>query len=180
MIVSCGEDCKYRVWDQYGRQLYSSLPYDHVITSVKWSPNGEIFAVGAFEMLRLCDKTGWSHSFDKPVSGSLLALSWSADGTICAGAGGNGQVVFGYCVDRKLEWSNMEVCLDEDNKIAISDSVHEMSEELDFRERVVNMSLMFGFLVVCTTTQTYIYNVTSQNWTSPFVFDIRDIVYTIV
>jgi len=74
----------------------------------------------------------------------------------------------------------MEVCLDEDNKIAISDSVHEMSEELDFRERVVNMSLMFGFLVVCTTTQTYIYNVTSQNWTSPFVFDIRDIVYTIV
>jgi intraflagellar transport protein 80 len=180
LIVSCGEDCKYRVWDQYGRQLYSSLPYDHVVTSVRWSPNGEMFAVGAFEMLRLCDKTGWTHSFDKPVAGSLLSLSWSADGTVCAGAGGNGQVVFGYVVDRKLEWSNLEAILDEDNKIAIADSVHEMAEELDFRERVVNMSLMFGFLVVCTTTQTYIYNVTSQNWTSPFVFDIRDCVYTIV
>ena len=86
LIVSCGEDCKYRVWDQYGRQLYSSLPYDHVITSVKWSPNGEMFAVGAFEMMRLCDKTGWSHSFDKPVAGSLLSLSWSNDGTVCSAA----------------------------------------------------------------------------------------------
>jgi len=100
LIVSCGEDCKYRVWDQYGRQLYSSLPYDHVVTSVKWAPNGEVFAVGAFEMLRLCDKTGWSHSFDKPESGSILNLSWSNDGTTVAGAGGNGAVIFGHIVDR--------------------------------------------------------------------------------
>jgi len=35
-------------------------------------------------------------------------------------------------------------------------------------------------MVVCTTTQTYIYNVVSQNWTSPFVFDIKDSIYTIV
>ena len=26
LIVSGGEDCKYRVWDAYGRQLYSSSP----------------------------------------------------------------------------------------------------------------------------------------------------------
>jgi len=51
-------------------------------------------------MLRLCDKTGWSHSFDKPVSGSLLSLSWSNDGTTVAAAGGNGSVTFGYIVDR--------------------------------------------------------------------------------
>jgi len=24
LIISCGEDAKYRVWDQYGRQLYNS------------------------------------------------------------------------------------------------------------------------------------------------------------
>jgi intraflagellar transport protein 80 len=35
-------------------------------------------------------------------------------------------------------------------------------------------------MVVCTTPQTYIYNVVSQNWTSPFVFDIKDSIYTIV
>jgi intraflagellar transport protein 80 len=55
-----------------------------------------------------------------------------------------------------------------------------MNEDLDFRERVVNMSLQFGYMVVCTTAQTYIYNVLTQNWTSPFVFDIKDSIYTIV
>ena len=100
LIVSCGEDCKYRVWDQYGRQLYNSTAYDHVITSCKWAPNGDYFAVGSFEMLRLCDKSGWSHSFDKPLCGSILSLSWSHDGTVVAGAGGNGHVIFGSIVDR--------------------------------------------------------------------------------
>jgi intraflagellar transport protein 80 len=47
LIVSCGEDCRYKVWDNYGnglnyvgRQLYSSSPYDYVVTSLSWSPNG--------------------------------------------------------------------------------------------------------------------------------------------
>jgi len=151
LIISAGEDCKYRVWDQYGRQLYSSLPYDHVITAIKWSPNGDLFAVGSFEMIRLCDKSGWSHSFDKPACGSILNLSWSSDGTVVSGAGGNGAVVFGYIVDRQLSWTNIEAVLDEDNKIVVSDCLHELNEELDFRERVVNMSMKFGHLVVCST-----------------------------
>jgi intraflagellar transport protein 80 len=76
------------------------MPYDHVITSIKWAPNGDYFAVGSFEMLRLCDKSGWSYSFHKPNTGSLLKLSWSHDGTVVSGAGGNGSVCFGYIVDR--------------------------------------------------------------------------------
>jgi intraflagellar transport protein 80 len=27
---------------------------------VSWAPNGEYFAVGAFDMIKLCDKTGWT------------------------------------------------------------------------------------------------------------------------
>lgn len=42
------------------------------------------------------------------------------------------------------------------------------------------MSMQFGYMVVCTTAQTYIYNVNSQNWTSPCIFDIKDSIYTIV
>ena len=75
--------------------MFSSAPYDHVITCIKWSPSGEIFAVGSYEMLRLCDKSGWSHSFHKPNAGSILDISWNHDGTTVAGAGGNGTVVFG-------------------------------------------------------------------------------------
>ena len=135
------------------------MPYDHVITSIKWSPTGEYFAVGAFEMLRLCDKSGWSHSFDKPSSGSLLALSWSHDGTVVSGAGGSGAVAFGYIVDRKMSWSNIEAVLDEDNKINVNDVLNEMNEDLDYRERVVNMSIQYEHMVVCTTSQCYVYNI---------------------
>lgn len=55
-----------------------------------------------------------------------------------------------------------------------------MNEDLDFRERVVNMSMKYGFMVVCTTSQCYIYNIITQNWASPFVFDIKDSIYLIV
>ena len=178
LIISCGEDNKYRVWDQFGRQLYNSSPYDHVITSCKWAPNGDYFAVGSFEMIRLCDKSGWSHSFDKPQCGSILNLSWSHDGTMVAGAGGNGQVVFGNIVDRQLSWAHIEAVLDQENKIVINDCLHEMNDDLDFRERVVNMSMKHNHLIVCTTSQCYVYNV--MNWTSPFVFDIKDVIYLII
>lgn len=52
LIVSGGEDCKYRIWDSYGRQLYSSAAVEYSINSVAWAPNGRYFAVGSFNMLR--------------------------------------------------------------------------------------------------------------------------------
>ena len=53
-----------------------------------------------------------------------------------------------------------------------------MNEDLDFRERVVNMSMRHNHLIVCTTSQCYVYNV--MNWTSPFVFDVKDSIYLII
>lgn len=88
-----------------------------------------------------------------------MNLSWSHDGTVVAGAGGNGAVCFGYVVDRHLQWANIEATLDEDNKINVNDCLNEMNEDLDFRERVVNMSMKYGFMVVCTTNQCYVYNI---------------------
>lgn len=46
--------------------LYSSQPHEHPITSVAWAPDGELFAVGSFHTLRLCDKTGVSRSRSSP------------------------------------------------------------------------------------------------------------------
>jgi hypothetical protein len=43
--------------------------------------------VGSFDMIKLCNKTGWTYSFNKIESGSLLKLSWSSDGTTLSGAG---------------------------------------------------------------------------------------------
>jgi len=112
-----------------------------------------MFAVGSFEMLRLCDKSGWTHSFDKPACGSILDLSLAHDGTTVAGAGGNGAVVFGHIVDRTLTWGSCEAILDEDNKITVNDCLNELNEDLNFGERVVNMSMKYGYMVVCTTAQ---------------------------
>ena len=47
-----------QVWDTYSRLLYSSATHDYPITSVAWTPDGELFAVGSFNTLRLCDKAG--------------------------------------------------------------------------------------------------------------------------
>jgi len=77
-----------------------------------------------------------------------------------------------------LSWAHIEAVLDEDNKISVNDCLHEMNEDLDFRERVVNMSMKNNHLIVCTTSQCYVYNV--MNWSSPFVFDVKDTVYLIV
>ncbi len=71
LIVSGGEDCCYKVWDAFGRQLYSSRPMEHVITSIGWSPNGESFAVGSYNIVRLCDKAGWTHCRQRLQSGSV-------------------------------------------------------------------------------------------------------------
>ena len=60
LIVSGGEDGRYKVWDSYGRIMFVSSPYDFSITSVSWSPDGELFAAGSFNMLKICDKTGVS------------------------------------------------------------------------------------------------------------------------
>jgi intraflagellar transport protein 80 len=96
-----------------GRNLYSSAPFDYVINSVSWSPNGEYFAVGAFGMIKLCDKTGWTYSFNKTDVGSIEKVSWSSDGTLCAGSCGSGNVVFGEVVDRQLNYSNWEANLND-------------------------------------------------------------------
>lgn len=58
IIVSGGEDCKYRVWDSQGRSIFSSVHHNHYITSIAWAPAGDLFAVGSFNTLRLCDYSG--------------------------------------------------------------------------------------------------------------------------
>lgn len=60
-----------KVWDRFGRQMYQSGGLGYTVTGVKWCPNGESFAVGAFNTLRLCDKTGWSHSRDRCANATV-------------------------------------------------------------------------------------------------------------
>ncbi|KAI8586701.1 WD40-repeat-containing domain protein [Geranomyces variabilis] len=170
LILSAGEDRKYKVWDSFGRQMYSSAPHDHPITSIAWNPSGDMFAVGSFDMLRVCDKLGWSYAMEKPSSGSIFNIAWTPDGTQLACAGGSGAVVFAHIVNRRYEWKNYEVTVLDDHRIHVHDVVHGATENLDFRDRVVKAALGHSHLVVATSTQCHVYS--ERNWNTPAIIDL--------
>ena len=47
-------------------------------------------------------------------------------------------------------------------------------------ERVVEMSIKFGFMIVATIHCVYVYNIHTQNWQTPYTFDVRDTISMIV
>lgn len=57
--------------------MYSSAAHDYPITSLAWTPNGELFAVGSFNTLRLCDQAGVSNQTIGTVNRSRVVLSVS-------------------------------------------------------------------------------------------------------
>merc|ERR1719284_721061 len=171
-ILSGGEDCKYKIWDSYGRLLFCSSPLDHVVTAVAWAPNGKYFGVGSYNCLKLCDRTGWSYCRESPETGSIFSISWCNDGTQLACGGGNGTVLFASLVDRTLSWQNTDVTLDEDNTVTVHDILNETKEELDLRDRVTEMSLAHGALVVTTNNQCFVYQ--QSSWNTPHVEDLKE------
>jgi intraflagellar transport protein 80 len=173
-IVSGGEDCIYHVWDSFGRMMYTSKPMEHVITSIKWSPNGDVFAVGLHSHLRLCDRTGWTHSKEHiPHLGSVMNIAWTSDGTQFAAAGGGyGTVLFAQLIHRSYESQHTEVLLIEPRKIRIQDPINESVEDLEYpRDRIVEIALGYEILIVTTTTQCYVYQISNLN--TPIIFDIK-------
>ncbi|XP_029964849.1 intraflagellar transport protein 80 homolog [Salarias fasciatus] len=172
LILSGGEDCKYKVWDSFGRLLHSSSSHDYPVTSLSWSPDGEVFAMGSFNTLRLCDKTGWSYALEKPNTGSVFNLAWSADGTQLAGACGNGHVVFAHVVEQHWEWKNYVITLTKRRTMQVRNVMDDAVDVLEFRDRVIKASLAHGHLVVATSLQCYVYN--SRNWNTPLIFDLKE------
>lgn len=154
------------------RQLYSSRPLDNVVTSLAWSPNGSLFAVGSFNVVRVCDKVGWTHCRDRVNIGSLMSIAWTPDSTQFACAGGNGAVLFAQVTDRHAEWRNASVTLVSQRRLRIQDISAETDEEIELaKDRVVEMSIGHDHLVVMTTTQCYVYSLTNLN--TPIIFDIK-------
>lgn len=65
-VQSCNFFCLYigffvKVWDIYGRIMYSSVVYDYLIILLVWIFNGELFVVGFFNIFRFCDQVGVSN-----------------------------------------------------------------------------------------------------------------------
>ncbi|XP_029472943.1 intraflagellar transport protein 80 homolog isoform X1 [Rhinatrema bivittatum] len=172
LILSAGEDCKYKVWDSYGRLLFSSQSHEYPVTSVAWAPDGELFAVGSFHTLRLCDKTGWSYALEKPNTGSIFNIAWSIDGTQIAGACGNGHVIFAHVVEQHWEWKNFEITLTKRRTMQVRNVINDAVDLVEFRDRVIKASLNYGHLVVSTSLQCYVFS--TKNWNTPLIFDLKE------
>jgi len=178
LIVSGGEDCKYRIWDSYGRQPYASAAVEYSIASLSWAPNGRYFAVGSFNMLRLCDKTGWSYSREQPTCGSIFGLGWTADSTQVGAACGSGAVLFGQLVHRELSCGLLDVRQEEPAMLTVLNAMDDSRDDLTFKDRVTEMSLSTSHLVVITATQCCIYS--TSNWNTPHIIEQRGTVSLIL
>lgn len=171
-IVSGGEDRRYRVWDTFGRMLYSSTPHDHPITAIQWSPDGQLFAVGGFNMIRLCDRAGYSHSLHRlPGTGSVFGLSWTGDGKEIAMGCADGSVLFGVVLGQRLTWQHYEVTVETVDTISVQNIRTNNVEKLDYRDPIVKISMAYGHLVVITTKQGYV--VSTSNWHTPVILDLK-------
>ncbi|XP_018322477.1 intraflagellar transport protein 80 homolog [Agrilus planipennis] len=172
LIISGGEDCRYKVWNSQGHQLFSSTLHDYPIMSLAWSPNGDVFAVGSYNTLRLCDHAGWSRSLDKLSTGCIYKMSWSKDGTQLAGACANGHVLFAHIIEKQVNYFNFEAVVTGRKTISVRDTTTDAQELLELPERIIQVALKYSHLVATTPSQCYIYS--TSNWNTPIIFDLKD------
>eukprot|EP00002_Diphylleia_rotans_P010896 TRINITY_DN2155_c0_g1_i6.p1 TRINITY_DN2155_c0_g1~~TRINITY_DN2155_c0_g1_i6.p1 ORF type:complete len:511 (-),score=103.20 TRINITY_DN2155_c0_g1_i6:229-1761(-) len=125
-------------------------------------------------MIRLCDKTGWTYSRIKSETGSIFDIAWTLDSTQFCGSGGNGSVVFGHMTGWRIETGSLSITIEDYNRISVRVVQTDMTETLDFKDRVIKASVAYGQLVVATATQIVISN--TDNLSTPQIFDIKDVV----
>ena len=171
LILSGGEDCKYKVWDSYGRPLYSSLFYDYPVTSVAWCFDGNLFAVGSFNSLRLCDRSGWCHGLERSTTGSIMNVSWSDDGTQVAAACFDGKILFAHCIEKHLQWHEFEAVQVSRKTITVRNVLNDATDVLEMKDRVIMVSLNFRHLIIITTSQCHVYS--TSNFNTPSIFELR-------
>ncbi|KAL5961867.1 hypothetical protein TSMEX_010180 [Taenia solium] len=159
LLISGGEDCKYKVWDSFGHPLFSSQMHKYPVCSLAWKPTGDQFVVGSYDFLQLCDRLGWSQNAQKLKTGSIIDLAWSPNGANIAAAGTNGRVIFAHTVDRRLEWAGFEVVLTNTSSIAVTKVCDDSAENLQLCQPVLFFSLAYEHLIALTLNQCYIYSV---------------------
>jgi len=60
-------------------------------------------------------------------------------------------------VCRRLEWKNYEANVVNSKHIDVRNVVNDVTDKLDFRDRVIKLSFSFSHLVVATSSQCYIF-----------------------
>lgn len=56
--------------------------------------------------------------------------------------------------------------------VTVKNVLNDTVEDLELPERVIQMVMRYSNLVLTTPTQCYIYS--TNNWNTPFIFDLKD------
>ncbi|OAF66182.1 Intraflagellar transport protein 80 [Intoshia linei] len=174
LIISGGEDCKYKLWDNFGRLIYSSNKFSYPIIALCWAKNGEYFCVASSNIIKLCNKRGWAHSLNQyPINhGSVVSLAWSYDSSKLAIGTGSGRIFSAHIADRYYEWSNYNITLKTPQIVETTNVIDDTTEKLDFKDCIVIVSIRYHHLIVITESQCFIYSV--KNWNTPTIFDLKE------
>ncbi|CAG9464610.1 unnamed protein product [Pedinophyceae sp. YPF-701] len=180
LIATGAEDGRYKVWDAVGRLIYQCAPAGSPVTALRWAPSGALLAVATFNAVQLCDRSGWPHGRHRMDVGNVYSVAWTSDGTQLACAGGNGHVAFAEVVGMCVEQGAVSATLESGRLVRVTevDESGGREEELEYRDRVVQLSLGAGHMVVATTTQLYVY--AAGSWATPQIIDVKGIVTIIV
>lgn len=172
MIISTSEDCRYKIWDENGRSIFSSSRMEHPIQSVSFSPDGSLIALGSFNTILLCNQSGWLHEPTRIDVQTFQNLAWSTDSTQIVAATGSGQVIHGHLVDRQVDWKTYHITITDRNMIQLMDIEKNIDEDFEFRENITKISVGHGYLIVVTSNQCYVYRI--SNMSSPHSFNLKD------
>ena len=107
-----------------------------------------------------------------------MTLCWTADSTQLAAGCGSGAVLFGQLVHREVSCAHLEVRQEEPHSLTVLNVTDDTREDLQFKDRVTEMSLSATHLVVITSTQACIYSTT--NWSTPHIIELRGTVSLIL
>eukprot|EP00117_Sycon_ciliatum_P018506 scpid26601/ scgid17085/ Intraflagellar transport protein 80 homolog; WD repeat-containing protein 56 len=180
-IISGSEDRTIRLWDSFGRPVYSTkaLFQQHPILEVAWSPDGAVFAAGSYDTIRLCNNAGWSEALEKPNSGGIYSIDWSRDSTGFVCGAGDGRVVCGKVTDKRYLWRHLEATVTAERSIVIHDTSNDVRETVELNANIARVSVGWNHLVVVTSTpNVVIYN--SKNWNTPAMFELKDVAVSII
>ena len=81
-------------------------------------------------------------------------------------------MIFAHVIEKRIEWRDYEATVTGRKTISLRNVTNDAWEKLEFRDRIIKVSLSHGHLVVATTSQCYVY--TTKNWNTPTIFDLKD------
>ena len=75
LILTVGEDSRYKIWDTFGRQVFSSQIQPNPLSCAVWTKSGDAFVVAGYNTVKVCSKLGVCllhlHSISS-ISGHIL------------------------------------------------------------------------------------------------------------